>query len=280
MARSRALLLAISFVTLLLASCAGTSASSRATSTAAALTAVAMLTPTRTPLDTSAYPAGSVGYAISWPQCGGPYPDEPFDFAIIGVTYGWARSENPCFADEYRWAQRGRYHPSVYMNMNYDETAGASRDTDACELNASCRAYQYGRGAAQAAYEYAASVNGVAPVWWLDVQIVSDWSNDLTLNAASVRGAAEFLRSKGIRVGISSTAYQWETAAGEAQHNMPVWDASALDAEMAEAFCREGKDFGGGGTEQIAYVADGFETVVACGAAKLATPQTASRWRE
>jgi len=239
--------------------CATTAGAPRSTSTPAP-------TPSPTPLDTSAYPAGSVGYAISWPQCRGPYPDEPFDFGIIGVTNGQAFTRNPCFADEYRWAQRGRYHPSIYMNTNYDETIPATSDMEGCGADASCRAYQYGRAMAEAAYEFAASVHGVAPVWWLDVQIVSVWSEDVTLNAASIRGAGEFLRSKGIRVGISSTSFQWATVAGGAQHNLPVWDASALDADMAATFCAEGEDFGGGVTEQIAYV-EQFETVVACGGA-------------
>jgi hypothetical protein len=222
--------------------------------------------PTSTPLETSAYPAESVGYAISWPQCRGPYPDEPFDFGIIGVTNGQAFTHNPCFADQYRWAERGRYHPSIYMNTNYDEAVRANSDMEACGADAACRAYQYGRAMAEYGYDYAASVDGVAPVWWLDVQIVSVWSLDLTLNAESIRGAIEFLQSKGIRVGISSTSFQWATVAGGAQHNLPVWDASALDADMAATFCAEGKDFGGGDTEQIAYV-EQFETVVACGEA-------------
>lgn len=224
----------------------------------------ASATPSPTPLDRSAYPAGSVGYAISWPQCGGPYPDEPFDFGIIGVTNGQAFTENPCFADEYRWAEHGRYHPSIYMNTNYDESVQTLPDVQQCGADAWCRAYQYGRAMAEEAYEYAASVHGVAAVWWLDVQIVSDWSEDVTLNAAAIRGAGDFLKSRGIRAGISSTSFQWVTVAGEAQHNMTIWDASALDADMAATFCREGKDFGGGGTEQIAYV-EQFETVVACG---------------
>ena len=71
------------------------------------------------------------------------------------------------------------------------------------------------------------------------------------------------IEPKGIRVGISSTLYQWTTVAGFAQLHLPVWDASALSQEQAADFCRDGKDFGGGRTEQIAWV-DRFETVLAC----------------
>jgi len=220
---------------------------------------------TPTPIPNDPYPAGAIGYAISWPQCGGPYPEEPFAFGIIGITYGWAFSRNPCFAEEYRWAERGQYHPSIYMNTNYVASRADMPELSACGADASCRAYHYGWATAQDAYAYAVSAGAVAPVWWLDVQIVSEWSADLALNADAIRGAKEFLVSKGIRVGISSTAYQWATVAGDAQHRMPVWDASAFDADMAATFCAEGKDFGGGRTEQIAYVAKGFETVLACG---------------
>jgi hypothetical protein len=213
------------------------------------------------------YPAGSIGYAISWPQCGGPYPEQPFDFGIIGVNDGKAFTENPCFADQYRWALRGRYHPSIYMNVNYLESTDEFDEWWGCHGNAECHAYRYGWVAADHAFQYAASLDAVAPVWWLDVQIVSDWSQDLTLNWDAVRGARDYLRGNhGLRVGLSSTAYQWATIAGEAAHALPVWDASAINAAQAAEFCETGKDFGGGGTEQIAYVDSGFEVVLACGA--------------
>ena len=211
------------------------------------------------------YPAGAIGYAISWPQCGGPYPDGPFAFGIVGVTDGRALTRNPCFLEEYRWAKRGRFHPSIYMNANYRGSGANFLDLWACRGHASCLAYRYGQLAAHDAYAYAASFDAAAPVWWLDVQIVSDWAVDPVVNADSIRGAADYLTTKGIRVGISSTSYQWATVAGNAQHYRPVWDASATDANVAGAFCRQGKDFGGGHTEQIAYVAGGFEVVRACG---------------
>lgn len=221
-------------------------------------------TPDPTP-DNSAYPAGSVGYAISWPQCGGPYPEPPFDFMIVGITGGKAFTRNPCYAEEYEWAKRGRYHPSVYMNLDYPAAAGAAIVSGGpCDYPGGCEAYAYGYLAAADAYAYAASLYSVAPVWWLDVQIVSDWSPDPALNVQAVRGATDYLESQLKRVGISSTAFQWGSVAGDAQHRHPVWDAGALDAGQAADFCATGKDFGGGRTEQIAWV-DTFETVLACG---------------
>lgn len=247
-------------------SCSASSADPAPTGTAELATAVAA---TATPvLDDRPYPAGSIGYAISWPQCGAPYPAEPFDFGIIGVNDGKAFTHNPCFAEEYRWAERGRYHPSVYMNVNYIDTAEELESWWSCgAADEACRAYRYGWVAAHDAWHYAASHDGAAPVWWLDVQIVSDWSKDLRLNAHAVRGARDYLSSShDIRVGMSSTSYQWATVAGDAMHGLPVWDASASGLFQAAAFCTRGMDFGGGGTEQIAFVEDGFEVVLACGA--------------
>lgn len=146
------------------------------------------------------------------------------------------------------------------MNTNYRESGDVSSQCDAL-----CRAYRFGQDSAEQHTCTLESFEAVAPVWWLDVQIVSDWSSDLTLNAEAIRGVADYLKERSIRVGISSTLYQWEAVAGDASHNMPVWDASATDAEDAAAYCLQGKDFGGGPTEQIAYVAEGFEVVLACG---------------
>lgn len=234
-----------------LSACAGDVGPATSSIIATHTQAPSTVTPTPSPPIAEPYPRGAVGFAISWPQCGAGYPEPPFAFGIIGVTNGSAMTRNPCFADEYRWAERGRYPPAIYLNTNYRETEDANP-------------YHYGREVARLAYEYAEESNALASTWWLGVQIVSEWSDDPTLNAASIFGSATFLESKGIRVGISSTSYQWAMVAGIAQHNRPVWDASASDVDEATAFCDGGKDFGGGPTELIAWV-DGYETVLACG---------------
>lgn len=218
-------------------------------------------TPTPTPEpDDEPYPEGAKGYAISWPQCGALLPDEPYDFGIVGVTNGVAFTDNPCFEQEYDWAERGKYHPAIYMNTNF---AAEDASYPECE-DESCAAYHYGWDSAGAAYDFADSFDAVAPVWWLDVQIVSEWSEDLDLNAQSIQGAMDFLEGRGIRVGISSTGFQWASVTGGVRHELSVWDASALDVGQAVEFCGGEKDFGGGAAELIAYV-EGYETVVACG---------------
>jgi len=60
---------------------------------------------------------------------------------------------------------------------------------------------------------------------------------------------------------------------------VPGWVAGATDAAEAALFCDGREDFGGGHTEQIAYVADGYEMVRACGPDDQAARPRAARGR-
>lgn len=203
-----------------------------------------------------AYPAGATGYSISWPQCGGPYPAAPFDIGMVGVTDGIAFTHNPCFASEWAWASSGRYPPTVYWNVNYVECG---------QRDAACDPYAYGRREAQDALEYAAG-NGAHPTtWWLDIQIVSDWSKNPAHNAEAIQGAIDFFRDQGLRPAISSTGYQLSRIAGDFRPGLTSFVAAREGLEGARAYCGAGDVFAGRGTELTAYVADGYEQVVSCG---------------
>src|SRR5262245_23430661 len=58
------------------------------------------------------------GIDVSWPQCGAALPRVPLDFAIVGVTYGYATTSNPCLADQVAWAKQTGARLSLYAVPN------------------------------------------------------------------------------------------------------------------------------------------------------------------
>ena len=179
-------------------------------------------------------PSGAVGSDISWPQCGGAYPIDPYWFGIIGVTGGHPFSGNDCFGSEYAWAQAtGR--AQVYINLDYGLRA---KGPLACLAeDTGCQAYNYGYQGAAWAYDYASQQTGGATLkqslWWLDVETENYWSDDSVQNAYVIQGALDFLQRKlNKTVGVYSTGYQWGIIAGDfAPPGVPNWvpGASGLD---------------------------------------------------
>lgn len=222
---------------------------------------------TPTAFNTLSYMQGANGYAISWPQCGKKYPDPPFDFGIIGVTGGYSVNNNPCLKSEYEWAVQAKYKPSFYINMDFpqflDKTLVA---TFQCrKADEYCIAYQYGYYTGNRAYNYALSQNVTGNIWWLDVQIISAWSKDKSLNAQVLLGAIAFFKKNELPVGLSTTPYQWNAVVGDLQTNLPNWIPGMTNREIAADFCKSGSSYSGGYVKQLAYIANGFEMVYACG---------------
>ena len=63
-----------------------------------------MTAPTPAVATAPVVPATSVGFDISYPQCGRPYPAAP-GFGVVGVNHGHAFSTNPCLRGELRWVR-------------------------------------------------------------------------------------------------------------------------------------------------------------------------------
>ena len=64
----------------------------------------------------TALPASSTGYDISWPQCNSAFPPSP-GFGIVGVNDGAPFTVNKCLDRELRWAQGGvNPVPAFYLN--------------------------------------------------------------------------------------------------------------------------------------------------------------------
>jgi hypothetical protein len=77
-----------------------------------------------------------------------------------------------------------------------------------------CEGYNYGYNAAKDSYAYATGEGVSSSLWWLDIEEANSWSDDPTVNGATIQGAIDYLNSKNIRVGIYSVPFMWENIAG------------------------------------------------------------------
>lgn len=213
------------------------------------------------------YPAGATGYAISYPQCNKIYPAIPFDFGILGVTRGHSLSPNPCFKKELEWANKAKYAPSFYINLDFPPNIKESLiQSFGCVLNdQKCMAYHYGYHIAKYAHTYAVSQGAVLGTWWLDIQIISKWSLDQNINAQVVLGAIDYFKKQNILTGLSTTPYQWNQIVGSLKTDMPNWIPGRTNKKVAMKYCLNGKNYSNGSVEQLAYIENGFEAIYACG---------------
>ncbi len=242
----------------------------------ASLTAVLTLLSSGTASAAPRSTSPTVGYDVSYPQCGGPLPANPA-FGIVGVSDGLAYGENPCLAEQYAWAKAApKAAPAFYMNtgnpgtkatrVNWYEQTGPRPCSAADE--AGC-AYDYGYNAARDAFGYAATQTSETvartAVWWLDVEISNSWSADQSLNVIDIEGSIAFLRDSGVAtVGIYSTGYQWGQITGGANlgTTVPNWVAGALNAKRAPEMCSS--SFSGGKVRLVQYLSGGFDANYAC----------------
>jgi hypothetical protein len=217
---------------------------------------------------------GSVGYDISWPQCGRALPPAT-GFGIVGVTEGRPYIGNPCLATLYAWARSTPGGAGFYMNTSNPGTASTavnwyqqkSPDPSCAPGKEAACAYNYGFNAAAHAVSYAQAQTGrsASSAWWLDVETTNSWSPaDPAANLASIRGSLDFLqRVPGVVVGIYSTRYQWTVITGGAQVPVLNWIAGARDLADAKTRCTPAWSATGGPVVLTQFVA-GFDTNYAC----------------
>ena len=173
---------------------------------------------------------GAVGSDISWPQCGGPGPSDPYSFGVVGVTGGAPFSGNDCLDAEMVWAiHTGTTH--LYINLDFGQRKDGPLTCGDGDVG--CQAYNYGYDSANWAVTYAhQKTNGLSdgvPVWWLDVETENVWSDNPDQNSYVIQGALDFFqRHYNHIVGIYSTSYQWSEIAGNfAPPNVPNWVAGS-----------------------------------------------------
>ncbi len=238
----------------------------------------------------------SVGFDVSFPQCGGALPPSP-GFGIVGVNDGHGFSTNPCLAFELVWAQdAANAAPAFYLNTQNPGPAGApdwpvsQASPQACAGNNSTGcAYDYGWNMASASYAAVLSAEAqdgaTAPAaaanaahWWLDVETANQWETTQGLYAnnastqsydqASLQGMLAYLQSVGAtEVGIYSTVRQWTAIMGvtSAFAGVPVW-VPGLAANLSQAVgaCTT-TSFTGGRVAMIQYPSLGYDGDYVCG---------------
>jgi hypothetical protein len=242
-------------------------------------------------------PSAAHGHDVSHPECGQDLPTGGA-FGIVGINGGKPFSANPCLAAQYRWALTRPSGAAVYVNAGNPAPTSAhywarsgSSDPALCvdagsTTDVGC-AYDYGWHAAAYALTTARRL-GTAVLdrpWWLDVETSNTWNGDGRSNTAVVQGMYDYLHGHGVaRVGLYSTAYQWQsitggyTAATAARyrerwspavfpdyplHQAPLWVATGGDGSGARASCST--SFTGGPTRMVQFIGDdGFDTNAMC----------------
>jgi hypothetical protein len=197
----------------------------------------------------------SIGYDISWPQCGGAYPLNP-KFGIVGVNGGKVFSANACLASELAWA--GGATGQLYANTGNPGPALSSywpsgqtspEFCDPSNLDSETCAFDYGYNAAQDSFNKASaaytqlSLTGspAGTRWWLDVETGNSWRSDTSKNVAALKGAIQYLHgTAGVAsIGVYSTQYQWNVITGGSLdfNGNPSWVAGASSLKAAQSRC-------------------------------------------
>jgi hypothetical protein len=149
--------------------------------------------------------------------------------------------------------------------------------------NSRC-AYVYGYVRAEQAVEWTreqlSGFNPAAYRWWLDVETSNTWQADKASNAASLAGAAAYLKQIGLGVGAYSTTAQWTSIVGGTSSSIPPlpngspnnlvgldeWGAGASSLKGAQANCAAAVPFTGGHNRLMQYLSNGVDYNVSCGA--------------
>ncbi|HEX3873584.1 MAG TPA: hypothetical protein VHW26_05525 [Solirubrobacteraceae bacterium] len=264
----------------------------------------------------TAQSAAPLGYDISYPLCGMPYPGGQA-FGIVGVNAGLANNPNPCLPAELAWAAAspGLSSPaqpaaSLYVNAAdpgngvpdwpspANGTATASTPFGTCDGSWS-QACGYLYGVERAVYDYqlvAAAATAVAPAtaaWWLDIETTSSWATPTrqaswaALNVATIEGFVGGLQASGAtgRVGFYSTQLQWLAITGltpqaspqQFPASSPDWVAGVGTVGQAALNCA--KSFSGAPVTLAQFSAGGLDADYACPAGATTAPAAAAGLR-
>lgn len=258
------------------------------------LTPTETITPTPTPT--------KIGNDISYPQCGKELPSGS-GFGIIGVNDGIASTTNPCLDTELSWASltQGVLNQSkiqLYVNTGnpggLNTASWPTSNTDPagnsapnpyglCDgSNSTACSWQYGWNRAvedinnrfiPAAQSAGVDANPASYPWWLDVETVNSWqsgSNDaLNNNRVDLEAMVSYLESRGIKVGIYSTSFQWGVIVGSVPsgsnlNGLYSWLPGAADLSGAQTNCSLSALTSGGTVSLTQYTTGNFDYDYSC----------------
>ena len=246
---------------------------------------------------------GIVARDVSFPQCGGSMPRElGATYGVLGTNNGTSFTRNPCLVAELAWAKRLPSPPALYANTanpgprhsgHWPLGQRIPRLCTSSDPNSTGCSYDYGWNAGLQALAVAADAaqrlhhvdranafHRAANVdWWLDVETMNSWQaveGHVTTVAqrrdvATLVGEMDALRSAGVgRVGVYSTAYQWNLITGgtKVTHSTfagtPQWLAGYGSHTAATRGCAQ-RGFTGGPVVMTQYLGrDGFDADVLC----------------
>jgi hypothetical protein len=212
------------------------------------------------------------GNDVSYPQCGTMFPSGQA-FGIVAVNEGLPNNTNPCLEDEISWAQSsvgGTRQPkaSLYVNTadpgNHGVTDWPASNTDPIFGNhdkdpyGTCRggnsqacAWQYGWNMALMDARTRGVQSPGSYRWWLDLETANSWQSSTRNNRADLEGMASYFRHIGAKVGIYSTASQWNPIVGTVPsssplYRLPDWRPGAKTLAQAKKNCHLAPLTGGG----------------------------------
>ncbi|UOX99817.1 hypothetical protein [Blastococcus sp. PRF04-17] len=246
---------------------------------------------------TAAAAPTTVGYDVSYPQCGTSLPRDRA-FAIIGVNGGLSTKTNPCLAQQLTWAWgssggvRSQPRAQLYLNTANPgqvvpqvatwPTAGTTPYGTCTGSNSLACSWQYGWERAQnsvvsfftpAARAARVDSSPARYTWWLDVETMNSWQSGspeaLARNRATLEGMTSYLLSRGARVGIYSTNYQWSQIVGGVPGESILagrdnWLAGATDLTGAKGNCSRPALVPRGRVTLTQYVVDDLDRNHSC----------------
>ncbi len=265
----------------------------RSTAMAAKLPATAPRSPT------------PLGIDVSYPQCGKILPTD-HDFGIVGVNGGLATTTNQCMTSQLQWAATAlgttkQDKVQLYVNTanpgGLDTESWPRTNTDAAGVtqpnpygvcdgtdSLGC-AWMYGWNRAledvRDRFQPAALSAGQSTVasdymWWLDVETENTWKPasstfNTQSNVAVLEGMTAYFKSKSARVGLYSTAYQWNSIVGGSVssrsnlNGLPNWRPGGSSLKTAKDACRATPLTPGGTVLLTQFVSKGLDYNYVCG---------------